>query len=127
MKKIVMASEDNLGLEGRLSAHFGRCPYYVVANINDVKDVTADDVEVVENPHFNNHQPGIMPRYIHSLGADVMIAGGMGPRAIDLFNSIGIEVVTGFAGKVGDILKAYLDGKIEGTVPCAHDHGGECS
>ncbi|MBN1573395.1 MAG: NifB/NifX family molybdenum-iron cluster-binding protein [Deltaproteobacteria bacterium] len=126
MKKIVMASEDNLGLDGRLSAHFGRCPYYVVADFNDAVELSAGDVEVVENPHFNNHQPGIMPEFIQSLGADVMIAGGMGPRAIELFNGMGIEVVTGYAGKIEDILKAYLAGRVKGTVPCAHDHDDGC-
>jgi predicted Fe-Mo cluster-binding NifX family protein len=123
MKKIALASEDNNGLDGRLSAHFGRCPYYVVADVDD------DDVkgfEVVGNPHFDNHQPGVMPEFISSLGANVIIAGGMGPRAINIFNDIGIEVVTGFVGKIGDILDAYMKGKIEGSAPCEHDHGGEC-
>jgi predicted Fe-Mo cluster-binding NifX family protein len=50
----------------------------------------------------------------------------MGPRAINIFNDIGIEVVTGFVGKIGDILDAYMKGKIEGSAPCEHDHGGEC-
>lgn len=126
MRKIVLASEDNMGLDGRLSAHFGRCPYYVVAKVDNAKDVSKGEVEVVENPHFNNHQPGVMPTYIQSLGADVMIAGGMGPRAIDLFNGMGIEVVTGYVGKIEDILKAFLEGKIEGTTPCAHDHDDGC-
>jgi predicted Fe-Mo cluster-binding NifX family protein len=123
MKKIALASEDNSGLDGRLAAHFGRCPYYVVANVNDV---SVGEVEVVKNPHFENHQMGIMPEFISSLNADVIIAGGMGPRAINLFEEMGIEVVTGFVGKVEDILKAYIEGKIEGTEPCGHDHGDGC-
>ena len=127
MKKIALASEENSGLDGRLAAHFGRCPYYVVANVNADSDVSVGEVEVVDNPHFNNHQPGVMPEFIKSLNANVIIAGGMGPRAITLFEGMGIEVITGFVGKVEDILKAYLEGKIEGTEPCGHDHGDGCS
>jgi len=120
MKKIACAVDDGGGLNAELSAHFGRCPYYVVVTVEGEKTT---DVSVVENPHYNNHQPGVMPRFISSLGADVIIAGGMGPRAVDLFNSINIEAVTGIIGKVEDVVRAYLDGKIEGAVPCSHDHG----
>jgi predicted Fe-Mo cluster-binding NifX family protein len=67
-----------------------------------------------------------MPEFIKSIGANVIIAGGMGPRAIDLFGELGIEVVTGYAGRVGDILTAYLEGKIKGSAPCAHDHQDGC-
>ena len=33
MKRIALASEDGSGLEGTLSAHFGRCPFYTFVNV----------------------------------------------------------------------------------------------
>ena len=57
-----------------------------------------------------------------------MIAGGMGPRAIDFFNQLGIDVATGAQGKVRDVVEAYLRGEIQGVVACehhGHDHGYE--
>ena len=123
MKKIACAVDDDGGLNAQLSAHFGRCPYYVLVTVEG-EEIT--DVSVVENPHYNNHQPGVMPRFISSLGADVIIAGGMGPRAVDLFHSMNINVVTGIIGKVENVVAAYLDGKIEGVVPCSHDHDESC-
>jgi predicted Fe-Mo cluster-binding NifX family protein len=33
--KIAFASEDNQGLQGTLSAHFGRCPYYTIVDVED--------------------------------------------------------------------------------------------
>ena len=33
-KLIVIAAEDGRGLEGQVSAHFGRCPYYVLVETN---------------------------------------------------------------------------------------------
>jgi predicted Fe-Mo cluster-binding NifX family protein len=53
-----------------------------------------------------------------------MIAGGMGPRAIDFFNQFGIDVATGVQGKVKDVVEAYLRGEIQGIVACEH-HGHE--
>jgi predicted Fe-Mo cluster-binding NifX family protein len=41
------------------------------------------------------HEPGVLPRWLHEMGADVILAGGMGARAQDLFNQNGIKVVTG--------------------------------
>lgn len=127
MKRIVVAAEDSRGLDGEVSAHFGRCPYYVVVEV----DPKADDdylgeVKVVENPHYNRHQPGIMPKFIKSLGAEVIIAGGMGPRAIDMFLAMDVEVATGALGVVGKVVQAYLRGEVRGVVPCAHDHPESC-
>ena len=125
MKRIALACEDGFGLEGSLSAHFGRCPFYVLVDVEGDKIV---GFQVVDNPHFPNHQPGVIPQFIHSQKANVMIAGGMGPRAIDFFNQLGIDVATGAQGKVRDVVEAYLRGEIQGIVACehhGHDHGCE--
>ena len=119
MKRIAFACEDNGGLKSQMSMHFGRCPYYTLV---DVEGEDVKGVEVIENPYFNNHTPGVVPQFINTQKAEVMIAGGMGPRAIDLFHSLGIEVATGAGGQVENVLKAYLEGKVSGTSPCAHNH-----
>ncbi len=121
MKKIALACEDKQGLDGQVSQHFGRCPCYLIADVegNEIKKT-----ESVDNPYFSNHIPGKVPQFIKEQGVDVMIAGGMGPRAIDMFNSFGIEVVTGAIGNTGNVLQAYLRGEISGVAPCKHDHPG---
>jgi len=114
--KIAFASKENAGLDGRLSHHFGRCPYYVFV---EVEDSEVKNVEVKENPYFASHVPGAVPQFIASEGANVIIAGGMGPRAIDWFTRLGIQPVTGASGKIRDILNDYLAGKIQlGAEPC---------
>jgi predicted Fe-Mo cluster-binding NifX family protein len=123
MKRISFACDDNSGLQAQLSGHFGRCPYYTLV---DVEGSEIKGVNVIENPYFNNHVPGQVPHFIKDQNANVMIAGGMGPRAIDLFSSFGIEVATGISGQVSDILTAYLSGKVSGTVACGHDHEESC-
>jgi predicted Fe-Mo cluster-binding NifX family protein len=123
MKRIALASENASGLEGALSPHFGRCPYYTFVNVEGDRILGC---EVVPNPYYPNHQPGVIPQFIHSQKATVMIAGGMGPRAIDFFTQLGIDVATGAQGKVRDVVEAYLRGEIQGIVACehhGHDHG----
>jgi len=122
VKRIALACEDNQELKGQLSQHFGRCPYYLLV---DVEGGEIKKTASVSNPYFANHIPGKVPMFINEQGVNVMIAGGMGPRAIDIFSSFGIEVVTGAMGNVGNVLHAYLRGEISGTEPCRHDHPGD--
>ena len=125
MRKIALAANDTLGLDGEMSMHFGRCPAYVVVHVDDANQV--QKIEVVENPYFNQHVPGQVPAFINSLQVNAIIAGGMGPKAIDMFQGFGIDVVTGVGGQIGNVLQAYLDGKISGASGCAHDHdSGHC-
>lgn len=121
MKRIALACEDDQGLDGQMSQHFGRCPYYLIV------DVEGDEIkktDSIDNPYYNNHVPGMVPQFINEQRANVMIAGGMGPRAIDMFSNLGMEVVTGAIGNVGNILQAYLRGEISGVEPCEHDYPG---
>jgi len=73
----------------------------------------------VANPFYAEHgQPGQVPSFIKGQGAQVIIAGGMGYRAMQFFQEFGIEPVTGISGKVKDVVEAYLDEKIQGAEPC---------
>lgn len=118
--RVVFASENNQGLQGVLSAHFGRCPYYTIV---DVEDKAVSNVQVIGNPYFTDHVPGAVPQFIKEQGAQVMIAGGMGPRALELFDQFGIEAITtGIQGSIEDILNAYLRGEISGATGCEHHH-----
>ncbi len=122
--RIAMACEDDLGLKGHLSPHFGRCPFYTLV---EVEDGEVRRVEVVKNPHYMAHAPGVVPEFIRSLGADVIIAGGMGRRAIDMFARFGIEAVTtGASAPLEEVLVGYLEGRIRGAESCRdddHHHG----
>jgi len=122
VKKIALACEDNEGLNGQISQHFGRCPSYIIVDVEGEEIKKAD---IISNPYYDNHVPGMVPKFISEQGVNVMIAGGMGPRAIDMFSNFGIEVVTGAIGNAGNVLKAYLQGEISGVEPCKHDHPGD--
>ena len=120
---IVVATEDACGFDGKVSGHFGRCPFFLMA---EADGRTATVSQVVPNPYFGAHQPGAVPRFVRDLGADVIIAGGMGHGAIEIFHGFGIEVATGVTGTVAAVLGAYLSGVHRGVVPCAHDHSNRC-
>ena len=120
MKRIALACDGGFGLEGLIAAHFDRCPSYVLVDLVDDRIL---GFQVVDNPYFSNHQPGVIPQFIHSQKANVMIAGGMGPRAIDFFTQFGIDVATGARGKVRDVVEAYIRGEIQAATPALRRAG----
>jgi len=113
--RIAFSCDDDRGLEGVMSYHFGRCPYYAFV---DTDDGQIQAVNVIPNPYYGQHGPGVVPAFISSQGAKVMITGGMGARAVDFFNQFGIQVVTGASGTVRYALEHYLGGDLSGAKPC---------
>ncbi len=122
--RIAVSADDARGLDAAVSPHFGRCPYYVLV---DVDEGQISSTRVVANPFYGQHRPGQVPAFIQSQGANVMLTGGMGARAMSFFEQCGIEAVTGATGSVRHALQAYLDGRLQGSAPCgdgvAHGHG----
>jgi len=102
--------------QGRLSPHFGHCEEFVIFE--------ADGQEVRgESRHQPPaHEPGVLPRWLHELGTEVIIAGGMGQRAQQLFAQNGITVVVGAsAGTPEELACAYLNGTLQaGDNLCDH-------
>ncbi len=120
--RVAISAENGLGLESPVNPHFGRCPYFVFI---DVDDQSILGVRSVANPFYNQHQPGQVPAFVHEQGANVMITGGMGGRAVAFFQECGIQPITGAAGTVRQALEQYLSGKLQGAGPCQEsiDHG----
>jgi len=108
--KIAVATEG-----GHVSAHFGRCPVYTIADVRDGRIVSREEIS---NP---GHQPGFLPRYLSERGVEVIIAGGMGPRAQGLFADRNIQTVTGVQGPVDEILDKFVRQELEaGRDLCDH-------
>jgi predicted Fe-Mo cluster-binding NifX family protein len=123
--RFVISTEDNKGLESRVSQHFGRCPYFVIV---DFENEAIKEDKVVDNPYFEGHGPGQVPEYIASLGANVMISGGMGRRADAFFDNYGIKTATGATGTVHEALSSFQDGELSEGGNCGghgegHGHG----
>ena len=123
-KRIAISADDNSGLDSVVSPHFGRCPYYILV---DLEGREVSQIHAVENPAYGQHRPGQVPGFIESQGANVMLAGGMGRRAIGFFQQYGIEAVTGATGTVRHALEQYLGGSLLGAEPCgvSIEHGHE--
>lgn len=103
---------------GLLSPHFGHCDEFTIVDVDpESKEILSS--QTVPAPE---HEPGLLPRWLHGMGANIIIAGGMGGRAQRLFAQNGIQVRVGApVASPADVVSAYLDGTLEtGVNLCDH-------
>jgi len=103
MKKIALPIVDN-----KLSPHFGHCQYFSVFSIdnNEIKNI----IELIPPPH----EPGLLPGWLAEKGVTDIISGGMGQRAIDIFNQNNINVHIGAQIKEAkELILDYIEGTLD--------------
>jgi len=85
-------------VEGKLCAFFGHFEQFALV---ETENGTIKNTSMHTPPP---HEPGVLPKWLHERvlpkwlheqGADVILAGGMGSRARNLFDQNGIKVITG--------------------------------
>lgn len=114
LKVIAFPTSDRVIVDG----HFGHTKEFAIfttkeANVLDVKYVTPPP-----------HEPGVLPRFLAEQGIDVIITGGMGQMAVNLFNRNGIDVILGAQGRIDLNLNEYIGGTLASTgSSCDHNHG----
>jgi len=105
MKKIAIPVTNDM-----LDPHFGHCSRFYIYEIDEGKIVNEEHLE----PPM--HEPGLLPKWLGKLEVTDIIAGGIGSRAINLFNQNRINVFAGAPKKpAGEIVKDFLEGSLELT------------
>ncbi len=105
MSKKIAVPVDEAGV---LDAHFGHCKFFLLFDEEDGKIVNEE--RVVPPPH----EPGLLPKWLGEKGVTDIICGGMGDRAIQLFNQRGVNAFVGAPKLSGKFLvEGFLEGKIK--------------
>ena len=104
--KVVIAVNSAAGLEAQVSSHLRMCPFFAVAETDNGE---IRSLEMISNPFSQAHaQPGKLPEYIKELGADMIISGGMGPKAVDFFQQLKINAITNASGTIAQVFEQYI-------------------
>lgn len=103
-------------LNGQLTTHFGHCEKFAIINVQDNKILGSEFI----TPPI--HQPGVYPRFLADLGVKVIIAGGMGQKAQDLFAQNNIEVYMGVSADTPtELAEKYIGNNLDtGENQCTH-------
>ena len=107
--RVCIPTMGNRGLDDLVSDHFGRAPYFTIV------DSETNEVEVMENRSEHMGGSGKPPEHLAKAKVKVMLASGMGPRAMAMFDQYGIYVLMGARGTVRETLELWRKGKLEGA------------
>lgn len=104
--------------EGLLSPHFGHCQVFTVFAIDP------DNQQILESETLTPppHEPGLFPKWLGEMGVDLVLAGGLGPKAQSLLSEQGIDAIAGCpALEPKTVVQQYLSGSLStGKNACDH-------
>lgn len=109
---IIVASVNEKDL-----VHLGGCKNLVFF---DVEGKKICGKETMENPVYNNHVPKVLPNFLISKKANIIITAAAGPMAVEIFEEAGVKVL--FAeGDMEKVVNQYINGELgEGKNFCTH-------
>ena len=105
-------------IDGKLTMHFGHSDSFMVIETDDQGVITKE-----ENLIPPTHKPGVLPDWLaNQQNIEVVLVAGIGGGAIDIFNKLGVEVITGCAEKTAQALVAdyYAENLASGGNACNH-------
>ncbi|MFO7619605.1 MAG: NifB/NifX family molybdenum-iron cluster-binding protein [Thermoplasmata archaeon] len=125
--RIAIPSAAPGGLDAEMSSHFGHADNFTLIEIAG-KDIVSTAVL----PNIPHTQGGCMApvNLLKENGVDTIIVGGLGARPLMGFRQVGIRVMAGASGTVGNTIKAYMEGRLRQAgedVVCGHSKTGNCS
>lgn len=92
-----------------LCQHFGRCQEFAIVETDEKTRTVINQQKQTSPPH----QPYLLPRWLHDAGAEMIIANGMGCKALQQFSNNGIKVFVGAPIKpVQELIQSYFDGHL---------------
>ena len=101
-----------------IDAHFGHTKEFAIYEVQN------NDIIHVKYVTPPPHEPGVLPRFLGEQGIDVIITGGMGQMAVNLFNRQGIDVILGAKGRIDVNINEYLGGFLSSRgSSCDHKSG----
>jgi predicted Fe-Mo cluster-binding NifX family protein len=120
--KVCVPSLDDGGLDDQMSSHFGRAPNYTLY------DTTDGTVEVIANDGQHHGGRRAPPQIIAETGADALVCGNLGQKAVQRFDAMDVDVYCGADGTVEDAIEQLEADELEAALPggdhCSgHDHG----
>ncbi len=99
----IAISSTGKDLDSDLDPHFGRCPYFIIVDLETMKFEALDNTGLTAPTGS-----GIAAaQLVASQGVKAVLTGLCGPNASDALWAAGIKVIDGLNGKINDVLASY--------------------
>ena len=112
--KIAMPKDGEM-----INQHFGRSESFAIITLVDDKIVDTEEVSASSLAH--NH--GGLANLLLSSDVSIVITGGIGGGMWSALQENGLKVIRGASGKIEDVVKDYLSGKLEDIENSCNHHG----
>ena len=104
----IAVSAEGPSLDSRLDPRFGRCAWFLIVDSDNYH------FEAFENPNITlSGGAGIQSaQNVVNLGVGAVITGNCGPNAYKVFETAGVQVITGCSGMVREVVEDYKAGRL---------------
>lgn len=103
----------------QIDSHFGHCEYYNIFSVGENNEI--ENIQTLRSEQGCGCKSNIA-WILAQNGVTVMLAGGIGAGAINVLNSVGIQVIRGCSGTPAEVVKQYLAGSISDSGISCRQH-----
>lgn len=104
--------------EGKLCMHFGHCQSFAILDVDEAEKTITHREDLIPPPH----EPGVLPKWLGEQKVNIIIAGGMGQRAQQLFAQQNIKTMVGAPSATPEeVVTSFMNESLQcGTNACDH-------
>jgi predicted Fe-Mo cluster-binding NifX family protein len=104
----VAISSTGKNLQSQIDSHFGRCPFFIIVDTDDMSFETFDNKNMTLSGGAGIQAAG----FLASKGVSGVLTGNCGPNAMKTFSAAGIHVFTGLTGIISKAVENYKQGSL---------------
>lgn len=106
----IAISSSGADLSSEVDPRFGRAANFIVVDSDTMNFEVVENTQNLNLPQGAGIQAG---KTVVDSGAEVVLTGNCGPKAFAVLQQVGIAVVIGVQGIVGDAVTAYKNGELQ--------------
>ncbi len=106
----IAISSNGKSLDDLVSDVFGRCPFFIIVEINGKKISVIESIDNINATQLRGAGVTVAQTVI-AKEVNAVISSNIGPRALDVFKQFKIEVFQG-KGTVKKVLQDFLENKL---------------
>ncbi|MFX1562327.1 MAG: NifB/NifX family molybdenum-iron cluster-binding protein [Promethearchaeota archaeon] len=109
-ERVVVPVLNQEGEDSVLFPHFGRAPFFAIAEVDKSGQIKSLEFQLNRSSHFGGQERP--PDILLSLNPNIVITYGMGPRALRVFQEAGVAVLQANAENLGRVLRAFVQNQL---------------
>jgi predicted Fe-Mo cluster-binding NifX family protein len=108
----VAISSTGKNLQSEIYSHFGRCPFFIIVDTDDMSFETFDNKNMTLSGGAGIQAAG----FLASKGVSAVLTGNCGPNAMKTFSAAGIPVFTDLTGDIVQAVENYKQGSLTPSI-----------